>query len=108
MTIKEFILSEIDNLKDIIEKSKKLSCETMIKACEEYIEQYSQILNDLEVLDEIRKEIKVIDYGEEYQNRYAIQYIERGQVVIVELCKEDYDKWNRWLDNGQNKISNDK
>lgn len=64
-------------------------------------EECNIIEKELEILEEIRNEIKVIDYGEKYQNRYAIQYIERGQVVIVELCKEDYDKWNRWLNNGK-------
>ena len=73
--------------------------EEMVDCIETLQEALEQKEKQSKILEEIRNEIKVIDYGEEYQNRYAIQYIERGQVVIVELCKEDYDKWNRWLNN---------
>lgn len=51
------------------------------------------IAKDLTVLEEIRKYFKVFDYGEEYQNRYALQ----AGDVIYPINKETYDRWNKWL-----------
>lgn len=54
------------------------------------------IEKDLKVLEEMREYIKPIDYGEEYQNRYALQV---GSVIYHLLMKEDYNRWVRWLGN---------
>ena len=60
----------------------------------------SIIEQELEVLEEIRNYFKVFDYGEEFQNRYAIQVgypYPAGSIYTIN--KETYDKWNRWLNN---------
>jgi len=65
----------------------------------DYIEANNEcdiIKKDLEILEEIREYIKVIDYGEEYQNRYALQV---GNIIIPGLKKDTYNKWSKWLGN---------
>lgn len=88
------------NLKYNIDNEDHIDCvdmNEMLDCIENLQEALEQKEKQSKILEEIRNEIKVIDYGEEYQNRYAIQYKERNQTIISELCKEDYDKWNRWL-----------
>lgn len=55
---------------------------------------------DLEILEEIRNYFKVIDYGEEYQNRYALQVgYPYPPGTIIPINKELFLKWSRWLNN---------
>lgn len=59
-----------------------------------------EIVKDLEILEEIRDYFKVIDYGEEYQNRYALQIgYPYPEGTIIPINKELYLKWKRWLNN---------
>lgn len=52
-----------------------------------------EIRKNLKILEEIREYIKVIDYGEKFQNRYALQ----AGYVIYPIKKDVYDRWSRWL-----------
>ena len=90
MTSKEFIQSEIDNLKDMFENSKKLNCETIIKCSEEEIEQYNQILKDLETLEILRDNIAYVDIVKDQKETLEI---------TIRVKEENRPKIKEWLDN---------
>ena len=47
----------------------------------------------LDILNEIKEYVKLIDYGEPYTNRYALQI----NNIIHPVDKETYNRWDRWL-----------
>lgn len=51
MTSKEFIQTEIDKLEDILENARRDNCKPVIIEIEEELEQYRQLLKDLEKLE---------------------------------------------------------
>ena len=69
-------------------------CDKKYGACPNF----NKVWDDLEILEEIRDYFKVIDYGEEYQNRYALQIgYPYPAGTIISINKELYLKWNGWL-----------
>lgn len=91
MTNKEFILSEIDNLKDMLENSKELKCETIIKACEEGIKQYNQVLKELEDYEKLKK-IKLMLK----QKECVLRYVASEDCFAVRCILDD--KWYKLTD----------
>jgi len=93
------VLSSYDTTKEKREQFKEC-INVILKEKENYdrvmCEPIQQIMKNLQILEEIRAYVKVIDYGGKYQNRYALQV---ENIIIPELKKEIYDKWNRWLEN---------
>ena len=63
----------------------------------DYIEANNEgdiIKKDLEILEEIKNYFKVIDWGEGFQYRYELIYLERYKFIIN---KKQYIKWSKWL-----------
>jgi len=96
MTSKEFIQNEIKNLEEIHKTAKDLKSELMIKNSEEEIEQYNQVLKDLEMLEIIKKWSFLDTFYREDTNttydRFLCNIHTRGM-------KEDFEKIKEWLDN---------
>lgn len=98
MTSKEFIQDEIDNLEDILENARKDNCNIVVKECEKDIKHYNQVLKDLEILEEIRNTFKVEKEETINQNHYWL-IVKKKPYYSYMITKEQYDKWNRWLEN---------
>ena len=69
-----------------------------LKIEETYLEDTDDIKEEnnytaLDILNEIKEYVKLIDYGEPYTNRYALQI----NNIIHPVDKETYNKWDRWL-----------
>ena len=57
-------------------------------------EAFRTIEEDLEILEEMRNDFKILDWGEGFQYRYEFIYVNRYKFFIN---KEQYIKWSRLL-----------
>lgn len=95
MTSKEFILSEIDNLKSILAVAREDNLKTIIKESEEDIEQYNQVLKDLEVLEILKKRLNIkIPYG----SVNVISANNDDDYLLFEVELKEHTKIEEWLD----------
>lgn len=113
MTNKEFIQNEIDNLKSILAVAKDDNLKTIIKESEEDIEQYNQVLKDLDKLEQyeaifkepimnIQKRLKVLEILKSYMNISSDGIISCHNLIVLPQCetyKEKYDLIKEWLEN---------
>lgn len=63
----------------------------------ELIKTFTNIEKDLDILDEIRQSFSLIDYGKEYDNRYALK--DNLTNIIYTIDEEHYNRFKRWLEN---------
>lgn len=57
-------------------------------------EAFRVIEENLDILQEIRNDFKILDWGEGFQYRYELMYVNRYKFFIN---KEQYIKWSRLL-----------
>ena len=57
-------------------------------------ELFNDLEKDLELLEEMRNDFKILDWGEGFQYRYEFIYVNRYKFFIN---KEQYIKWSRLL-----------
>ena len=57
-------------------------------------ELFNDLEKDLELLEEMRNDFKILDWGEGFQYRYELIYVNRYKFFIN---KEQYIKWSRLL-----------
>lgn len=94
MTSKEIIINQIDTLKEQAKIEKELKTGSEIY-CEIEIEQYNQVLKDLEILDIIKKWFmeSITDYRD-YDKTLFVDHFIREDEPIFKILRE-------WLDEGQ-------
>lgn len=94
MTSKEMVLDYIRLIKHNLRIACNEGYSVEIERLQQELDWHETILKDLEILEEIRNDFKVIDWGEYFQNRYELIYQDWYRVFIN---KEQFDKWSRWL-----------